>query len=108
MGGRHDVSTTILHPAASRGSRRRWRYSHLLLLLNVVAVAAVLTLWWAATRFGWVGPIFLPAPGDVLHAARITLTSGELMTGSINDADPSIRGDSPTASTAVSPGPAAR
>lgn len=32
----------------------------------------------------------------------------ELMTGSINDADPSIRGDSPTASTAVSPGPAAR
>ena len=31
----------------------------------------------------------------------------ELMTGSINDADPSIRADSPTASSAVSPNPTA-
>jgi taurine transport system permease protein len=52
----------------------------LLLALNIVAVAVVLTLWWASTRFGWIAPIFLPAPGDVLHAARVTFASGDLLT----------------------------
>jgi taurine transport system permease protein len=59
---------------------RRWRMNHLLLLLNAAAVAAALLLWWAATAFGWVAPIFLPSPADVLHAGRITLANGDLLT----------------------------
>ena len=59
---------------------RRWRINHLLLALNFAAVAAALLVWWAATAFGWVAPIFLPSPGDVLHAGRLTLADGELLT----------------------------
>jgi len=59
---------------------RRLRTSQFLLALNFAAVAIVLLLWWAATRLGWIAPIFLPSPGDVLHAGRITLEQGELLT----------------------------
>jgi taurine transport system permease protein len=73
------VSEAILPIAEVPTRRRSWRFRHLLLALNIGAVAAVLLLWWASTRFGWVAPIFLPAPGDVLHAGRLTLTNGELL-----------------------------
>src|SRR6476661_6483087 len=71
------MSEAVLVATASPRPRR-WRFAHLLLLINFAA-AAVLALWWAATRFGWIGPIFLPAPGEVLHAAKITFVSGELL-----------------------------
>ena len=74
------MSEAVLPAAASPPARRSWQFRHVLLTLNLAAVAAVLALWWAATRFGWVAPIFLPAPGDVLHAARLTLASGDLLT----------------------------
>lgn len=74
------MSEAALPAAASPPARRSWQFRHVLLTLNLAAVAAVLALWWAATRFGWVAPIFLPAPGDVLHAARLTLASGDLLT----------------------------
>jgi taurine transport system permease protein len=61
-------------------ARRRLRMTQGLLVINVAAVLAVLALWWAATGLGWVAPIFLPSPGDVLHAGRITLMQGELVT----------------------------
>lgn len=60
--------------------RRRLRIRHRLLLINGLAVAVALTLWWASTAFGWVAPIFLPSPGNVLHAGQVALTHGELLT----------------------------
>ena len=74
------MSEAVLAASASPARRRAWRFRHLLLTLNVAAVVAVSLLWWVSTRFGWVAPIFLPAPGDVLHAARLTLTNGDLLT----------------------------
>jgi taurine transport system permease protein len=64
-------------PAAS--ARRRQRVNHWLLALNLGAVAFVLLLWWMATGLGWIAPIFLPSPGEVLHAGRVTLVRGELL-----------------------------
>ena len=43
-------------------------------------MAVVLGLWWAATALEWIAPIFLPSPGDVLHAGRLVLMRGELLT----------------------------
>jgi taurine transport system permease protein len=59
--------------------QRRLHANHVLLALNFGSVGAVLGLWWAATTFGWVAPIFLPAPGDVLHAAQRVLAQGDLV-----------------------------
>jgi taurine transport system permease protein len=73
------VSDAVVQTPVAVRPHRRWRFAHFLLLLNFAAVAAVLALWWVATRFGWVGPIFLPSPGDVLHAAKITLANGDLL-----------------------------
>ncbi len=75
-----DMSDIVLPAAASPRKARRWRIGPLLLLLTLPRSVAVLLLWWAATRFEWVSPIFLPAPGDVLHAARLVLADGELLT----------------------------
>lgn len=51
-----------------------------LLAINFAAVAMVLGLWWLATGRGWIAPIFLPSPGDVLDAARIKIANGNLLT----------------------------
>jgi len=74
------MSDAAVLAAPAPGLERRWRINHLLLVLNFAAVAAALLLWWTATSLGWVAPIFLPSPGDVLHAGRITLASGDLVT----------------------------
>jgi NitT/TauT family transport system permease protein len=39
---------------------------------------AVLALWWAATRFGWVSPLALPTPGEVAMSLVDMARSGEL------------------------------
>lgn len=36
-------------------------------LISAVAVVALLALWWAASRYQWVKPLFLPAPETVLR-----------------------------------------
>lgn len=73
------MSEAVLPAAAPPRQGRAWRFRHVLLLINLGAVAAVLALWWAATRFGWVTPLFLPAPGDVWHAAQIAMRNGDLL-----------------------------
>jgi taurine transport system permease protein len=73
-----DLSQAVLAAPAALPARLRLR--HTLLAINVLAVAAVLGLWWAATALEWIAPIFLPSPGDVLHAARLVLMRGELLT----------------------------
>ena len=35
--------------------------------LSVLAVAAMLALWWGITAAGWVAPLYLPGPADVLR-----------------------------------------
>jgi taurine transport system permease protein len=72
------MSEAVLDAPAPRALRRR-RANHWLLALNIGAVLVVLLLWWAATGFGWIAPVFLPSPGDVLHAGRVTLARGELI-----------------------------
>jgi taurine transport system permease protein len=73
-----DLSQAVL--AAPAALPRRLRLRHTLLAINVLAVAVVLGFWWAATALEWIAPIFLPSPGDVLHAARLVLMRGELLT----------------------------
>ncbi len=72
------MSGAVLQAPTARAGYRL-QVNHLLLGLNFGAVLAVGLLWWAATTLGWVAPIFLPAPGDVLHAARVVLMRGELL-----------------------------
>lgn len=65
----------------ARAATASWRIgvNQALLAVNVAAVLAVLGVWWGVTASGWVSPIFLPAPGDVLHAGRLTLMRGDLV-----------------------------
>jgi taurine transport system permease protein len=62
-------------PTASR----RLRVNQFLLAINIASVAVVLGLWWIATAYDWIAPIFLPSPGDVLHAGRLKLMQGDLL-----------------------------
>ena len=68
----------VASPPALR-PRRRFRGQFGLLGLSVLSVAVVLFAWWAATSSGAVPSIFLPSPGDVLHAARVTFNQGDLV-----------------------------
>jgi taurine transport system permease protein len=72
------MSESVLRAATPSRPGRRWRVRQTLVLINVAAVATVFLLWWAATRFGWIAPIFLPAPYDVWHAAQLTMHNGDL------------------------------
>ncbi|MBN3759830.1 ABC transporter permease subunit [Burkholderia sp. Ac-20365] len=36
--------------------------------LSTLCVVSLLLLWWAASHFGWVPPLFLPSPDAVWHA----------------------------------------
>lgn len=47
--------------------------------LSLVSLAAVLLLWESLVRLGWVSPLFLPPPIDVLAEAGRMLQSGELL-----------------------------
>jgi taurine transport system permease protein len=72
------MSEAVLDAPAPRARPRR-RANHWWLALNFAAVLFVLALWWAATGFGWIAPVFLPSPGEVLHAGRVTLLQGDLI-----------------------------
>ena len=73
------MSGAVLDAAPALPIARRLGFNHLLLAINLGAVLLVLLLWWAATALGWIAPIFLPSPGDVLHAGRLTLMRGDLL-----------------------------
>jgi len=57
--------------AAPARGRARWP-------LGVAALAAVLVLWEAVARAGWVPPLFLPPPSAVLREAARMAGNGEL------------------------------
>ena len=48
--------------ARPAGDRRRWAAG--------ASVLALALLWWAATRFGWVDVLFLPAPEQLFEALQ--------------------------------------
>ena len=44
--------------------------------ISVLTLASLLLAWWLVTAAGWVEPLFLPSPGEVLSAARQVLGQG--------------------------------
>ncbi|HEK1688582.1 TPA: taurine ABC transporter permease TauC [Pseudomonas putida] len=44
--------------------------------ISALTLASLLLVWWLVTATGWVEPLFLPAPGDILAKAWVLLTQG--------------------------------
>ncbi|KPY81700.1 taurine ABC transporter permease TauC [Pseudomonas syringae pv. tagetis] len=44
--------------------------------ISGLTLAALLTLWWAVTAAGWIEPLFLPSPADVLSKGWLLATKG--------------------------------
>lgn len=44
--------------------------------ISVATVAVLVLLWWLCTRRGWIPPLFLPSPGDVLKQFWVVSTRG--------------------------------
>ncbi|WP_206957842.1 taurine ABC transporter permease TauC [Trinickia acidisoli] len=44
--------------------------------ISMATVALLLLFWWLSTRSGWIPPLFLPSPGDVLKRLWIVSTRG--------------------------------
>jgi len=63
-------------PAALRigGGIRGWQF----VTICAATFAVLLGAWWAATAAGWVKPLFLPSPGEVLDRLAGQLSNGEL------------------------------
>ncbi|WP_313738379.1 taurine ABC transporter permease TauC [Pseudomonas sp.] len=55
-------------PHARRSLPTRW--------ISVLTVLALLASWWLVTAAGWVEPLFLPSPGDVVAKAGRLLNQG--------------------------------
>ncbi|MFG0753178.1 taurine ABC transporter permease TauC [Pseudomonas sp. TYF_14] len=67
VAGKHDAQT---RPAATlrRPLSTRW--------ISTLTLASLLLVWWLVTAAGWVEPLFLPSPGDILTKAWTLLTQG--------------------------------
>ncbi|MCE5978364.1 taurine ABC transporter permease TauC [Pseudomonas sp. JR33AA] len=67
VAGKHDAQT---RPAATlrRPLSTRW--------ISTLTLASLLLVWWLVTAAGWVEPLFLPSPGDILIKAWALLTQG--------------------------------
>lgn len=63
---------TDTHTASAIKTRRplptRW--------ISALTLGSLLLVWWLVTAAGWVEPLFLPAPGDILAKAWVLLTQG--------------------------------
>ncbi|CAG8870032.1 Putative aliphatic sulfonates transport permease protein SsuC [Pseudomonas fluorescens] len=44
--------------------------------ISTVTLASLLLVWWLVTAAGWIEPLFLPSPGDILSRASSLLTQG--------------------------------
>lgn len=59
-------STTL--SKARRGLPTRW--------ISALTLLSLLLVWWLVTRIGWVEPLFLPSPSDILTRAWLLLSQG--------------------------------
>ncbi|MBO9552655.1 taurine ABC transporter permease TauC [Pseudomonas sp.] len=55
-------------PQARRPLSTRW--------ISALTLASLLFAWWLVTAAGWIEPLFLPSPGDILAKALTLLTQG--------------------------------
>src|SRR5262249_7726315 len=53
-----------------RTSRYRTLGEGSTIAINVASIAFFLALWWAASHFGWIKPLFLPKPEAIWGALR--------------------------------------
>jgi len=44
--------------------------------ISTLTLASLLLVWWLVTAAGWIEPLFLPSPGDILARAWTLLTQG--------------------------------
>jgi taurine transport system permease protein len=47
-------------------------------LVSALTLGALLLLWWLVTAFGWIAPLFLPSPMEVLQRLWLLSTDGYL------------------------------
>jgi taurine transport system permease protein len=68
---------SISVPPKLKTSRYRVMGEGSSLVANVVSVAIFISLWWLATHFGWIKPLFLPKP-EAIWGAFQQAVDGEL------------------------------
>ncbi|RCL28090.1 taurine ABC transporter permease TauC [Pseudomonas sp. AFG_SD02_1510_Pfu_092] len=44
--------------------------------ISTLTLASLLLAWWLVTAAGWIEPLFLPSPGDILAKAGVLLSQG--------------------------------
>ncbi|RWR27868.1 ABC transporter permease subunit [Sinirhodobacter populi] len=60
-----------------RGRRQTMRDTrHMTLFTGIATLAIVLTVWTLASTQGWVSPVFLPSPPQVLKAGQLLISQG--------------------------------
>jgi len=72
-------SLPVPEKAPGAAARRRQGTSHAALPISAAAVGLFLFVWYAATNFGFVSPVFLPSPQLVWRSAARLVASGDLL-----------------------------
>ncbi|GLK56629.1 ABC transporter permease [Methylopila capsulata] len=72
------MTRSVAIPLFALGRPGGWSTRGSILLLNVLGVAGFLLLWQVATAGGFLSPLFLPSPGQVLNEATQVAATGEL------------------------------
>jgi len=67
VAGKHDTPARPV-VKARRQLSTRW--------ISTLTLACLLLAWWLVTAAGWIEPLFLPSPGDILARAWTLLTQG--------------------------------
>ena len=57
VAGKHDTQT---RPVATARRQRSTRW------ISTLTLTSLLLVWWLVTAAGWIEPLFLPSPGDIL------------------------------------------
>lgn len=69
------MTETISLPLEAAVPARR-PVRHVTLKVGLLTFAVLVGVWWTAAARGWVSPVFLPSPGQVLKAAGLLIDQG--------------------------------